>query len=351
MGKKRTKNKDLPQRVYPKHGAYYYVTPLNKWIHLGRTKAEMYQGLAALEIKPSGGYTARNLWNDFSEDQLPKLSPATQEGYRKSVVNVLKVFGDVQLDKIASKDIAQYLRIRGKKAAGSSNKEIGLFSSMFTYAVALGNAERNPCLRVKRNTESPRTRYVEDWELGEFLRVCPPMLVAYLELKYLIGIRKTDMLKLSLAHIKERGLYVRPNKTKNSTGETREFIWTDDLRAAIAKAKSLPRPEYQTLLFCNARGRSFLTEKLKTPAFDRIWRSTMDRALKETELSERFQERDIRAKTATDADDDGQDATKILGHASSGVTRRYIRSKQIKAVMPLQKKKPDTDGEDKAKAS
>jgi len=351
MPRKRKSNRDLPERVYKKHGAYYFVTPESKWIRLGKTKGEMYQTLATLEIRPSGGYTATSLWKDFEEDQLPKLSPATQDGYRKSVENLLNVFGDMQLDQIASKDIARYLLMRGKKAKGSANKEIGLFSSMFTYAVALGNAERNPCLRVKRHKESPRTRYVEDWELAEFLKVCPPLLVAYLELKYLIGVRKTDMLKLSLANIKERGLYVRPNKTKNSTGETREFIWTDDLRAAVEMAKKLPRPEHQMLLFCTERGTSFLTERLKSPTFDLIWRKTMTVALKETELSERFQERDIRAKTATDADDEGQDATKILGHADSGVTRRYIRSKQIKAVMPLKKKSRPADGEDQADAT
>lgn len=268
MSRKRKTNRDLPQRVYMKHGAYYFVTPENKWIRLGKTKGEMFRSLADLEINPSGGYTVTSLWNDFAAEQLPKLSPATAEGYRKSVQNILKVFGNVLLDNIASKDIARFLQMRGRTAKGSANKEVGLFSSMFTYAVALGHAERNPCLRVKRHKESPRTRYVEDWELDELLKVCSPLLNAYLDLKYQTGLRKTDMLKLSLANIKERGLYVRPNKTRNSTGETREFIWTPDLREAIENIKKLPRPEHQTLLFCTSRGTSFLTDDLKTPSFD-----------------------------------------------------------------------------------
>ncbi len=77
----------------------------------------------------------------------------------------------------------------------------------------------------------------------------------------------------------------------------------------------------------------------------------MKRALVETELSERFQERDIRAKTATDADDSGQNATTILGHADTGITKRYIRSKQVKAVMPLRKRQRHGDDPGSEKVS
>lgn len=74
MSRKRKTNRDLPQRVYMKHGAYYFVTPENKWIRLGKTKGEMFRSLADLEINPSGGYTVTSLWNDFAAEQLPKLS-------------------------------------------------------------------------------------------------------------------------------------------------------------------------------------------------------------------------------------------------------------------------------------
>lgn len=331
--------------MYYKHGSYYYVTPApeNKWINLGKTKAEMYKGLATLHIQPSGGYTVESLWKDFSEDELPKKSPATQTGYVKSSKQVLKVFKDLLLDQITSPHIAKYLLIRGKKAPTCANQEIGLLSTMYTYAVAMGRAERNPCLRVKRHKLLPRDRLVEDWEFEEFRKVCSEQLDCYCELKELTGLRMTDMLLLTTANIKKSGLYIRPSKTQNSTGERREFIWTADLRAAIDRILKLPRPKTETRLFVNKNGKPFLDAKLRAPGFGYIWRKTMKKALAETELLEPFQEKDIRAKTASDAGRTGQDATAILGHEDSRTTRRYIRHKQVNRVKPLDRNAKEKD--------
>ncbi|MES9868341.1 MAG: tyrosine-type recombinase/integrase [Sedimenticola sp.] len=348
MGRKRKANRDLPERVYQKHGAYYFVTPEGKWIRLGVTKGEMYRMMAELELRPAGGYTVTSLWNDYQEDELSKLSPATARGYIKSKKKLLETFGHMGLDQIKPSDVARYLLLRGKKAPTSANREIAILSTMYTYAVRLGLAEMNPCLRVKRIKTSPRTRYVEDWELAEFLSVCDIQLQCYVELKYLTGLRKTDMLSMTLMQIKDSGLYVHPSKTKNSTGEIREFIWTPALRDTINRIKSLPRLAFATHLFCDRNGRSYIDEGLITPRFDQLWRKTMKRALQETNLKERFQERDIRAKTATDADDSGQNATEILGHGNSLTTKIYIRSKQIKRVMPLSMKLGDKARDDEA---
>lgn len=351
MGRRRKSNKDLPTRVYRKNGAYYYVmsSPEIKWIRLGKTKGEMYKGLAELFIRPEGGYTVESLWSDFSQDELPKKSPATQNGYRRASKQILEVFRNILLDEVTSPDIAKYLLIRGKKARTCANQEIGLLSTMYTYAVALGLAERNPCLRVKRHKISPRSRLVEDWEFNEFRSVCSEQLDCYCELKELTGLRMTDMLLLTLANIKESGLYVRPHKTMNSTGERREFIWTAELRTVINRITRLPRPKEETRLFVDRNGRPFIDAEYRAPAFGYLWRKTMDKALAETELMERFQEKDIRAKTASDADRMGQDATSILGHEDSRTTRRYIRHKQVKRVMPLvrnaDEKRADSDTE------
>lgn len=181
MGRKRTKNRDLPERVYQKHGAYYFVTPENQWIRLGKTKAEMYKALAELEIRPSGTYTIESLWKDYKQDRLPGLSPATQRGYIKSADVFLKTFGHMFPDEVKSKDIARYLLVRERKAPTSANREVAVFSALYTYAVELAIAERNPCLRVKRHRVGPRDRYVEDWELEEFRSVCDELLDCYVD--------------------------------------------------------------------------------------------------------------------------------------------------------------------------
>lgn len=340
MARKRKHNMDLPQRVYKKHGSFYLVTPEKKWIRLGKTKKEMYETLAILDVRPSGAYTINNLWNDFYQDHvLGNLSPATAKGYKASANMFLKIFGHMLPGEVKSSDIAKYLLIRGRKTKNCANGEVRVLSIMFTHAVSLGIAENNPCLRVKRHKIGPRDRYIEDWELDAFKSVCDEFMDCYVDLKYLTGLRQTDMMLLTFENIKEDGLQVKPNKTKNSTGENRLFTWIPELKEVIERIKQLPRPAFAVHLFCHGNGKPFINENLVIQGFNYRWDKIMGKALKETSLINRFQEKDIRAKTATDADDDGQNATEILGHENSRTTKIYIRSKQIKKVKPLTKKK------------
>lgn len=340
MGRKRISNRELPERVYYKHGAYYYV-PLEaihgfpKWIRLGTTKSEMYSFLADLQIRPTGGVTVEKLWKDFSDDHLPSLSPATQTGYQKNARQFLKVFGHMHPDEIKTSDIARYLLVRGKKAKTCANNEVRCLSSLYKYAVSLGFAESNPCRGAPTHKISPRDRYIDDFELSAFRSVCNEFMDSYVELKYLTGLRQTDMLLLTMDNIKEDGLYVRPSKTRNSTGEARIYEYTSDLLLSIERVKNLPRPKSASHLFCNKNGKPFIDNQLKVSGFNNLWNKTMSKALRNTSLSIRFQEKDIRAKTATDADDDGQNATEILGHENPRTTQIYLRSKKIKRVKPL----------------
>ncbi len=309
----------------------------------------MYKTLADLDIRPSGSFTVKSLWNDFCQDHLPSLSFPTQRGYQKAAKMFLKTFGHMLPSEVKPSDIARYLLVRGRKAKTCANAEIRVLSVMYTYAMSLGHVELNPCMRVKRHKIGPRERYVEDWEFEEFRSVCDEFMDAYLELKYLTGLRQTDMLLLTMANKKDEGLYVRPNKTLNSTGETRIFVWTPDLRAAVERVGKLPRPKFALHFFVKKNGIPFINEEFEISGFGYRWRKIMAKALKETKLSTRFQEKDIRAKTATDADadadadDDGQDATSILGHEDSRTTRIYLRGKKIKRVKPLERKVSKTE--------
>jgi hypothetical protein len=59
----------------------------------------------------------------------------------------------------------------------------------------------------------------------------------------------------------------------------------------------------------------------------------MCKALARTELTERFQERDLRAKTASDSAT-LEEASERLAHASTAITKRVYRRKPTK-VKPL----------------
>lgn len=59
--------------------------------------------------------------------------------------------------------------------------------------------------------------------------------------------------------------------------------------------------------------------------FDSIWRRFMDKALKETKLTERFTEHDLRAKVASDLE--SEHARQLLGHSNIEFTERVYRRK------------------------
>jgi integrase len=53
---------------------------------------------------------------------------------------------------------------------------------------------------------------------------------------------------------------------------------------------------------------------------------------------EDIQFRDIRAKSATEAERRGQDYQKLLGHTSAAMSERYLRGRRVERVEPLKGK-------------
>ncbi|WOJ97971.1 tyrosine-type recombinase/integrase [Congregibacter brevis] len=185
--------------------------------------------------------------------------------------------------------------------------------------------------KVVKNPSQKRTRYVEDWELKEFLSVASPFLTSYVALKLALGLRKGDMLSIRIDQISDEGLLVRPRKTLRSSGKSMLFVWTDHLRECIKHALDVcPKPgnEY---LFCNRFGSPYIKLNGTTSGFDSIWQRAMVNALAKTELRDRFTEHDLRAKVASDTS--AQHAKELMGHSNQGTTDRVYRRKAL-AIKP-----------------
>ena len=85
-------------------------------------------------------------------------------------------------------------------------------------------------------------------------------------------------------------------------------------------------------VICNPKG-----QKLSRNTFAGRWRKCILKALKETTLEERFTENDLRAKHATDVDEEGGNATDNLLHDDPKTTKIYLRSKKATVIRPLTK--------------
>ncbi len=69
--------------------------------------------------------------------------------------------------------------------------------------------------------EKPRKRYVEDWEVVECLSIearrkagSVLAIQAYMRLKLLTGMRRSDLLSLSPSNLQDDGIHVMPGKTE-----------------------------------------------------------------------------------------------------------------------------------------
>lgn len=176
----------LPERVYFKHGAYYYVTP---------------------EVLS----TMNRVFDKYVKEVIPTKAPRTQSDNLKEMKNLRPVFGDMRPMDVKPRHITQYLALRTAKVRG--NREIALLQHVFKKALNWGVVEFNPCRGIERNPEYPRDRYVSTLELKALQACCPEWLALYLELKYITGLRQSDLLKLRLEDFGPTGLSLTIAKT------------------------------------------------------------------------------------------------------------------------------------------
>ncbi len=155
---------------------------------------------------------------------------------------------------------------------------------------------------------------------------------AYIGVKLLTGLRRVDILSLRTPDLKEDGIHVKPRKTARTTGKKLIISWSDELRHAVNEALAVRPRDIAPWLFCTRTGEPYIRPDGSANAFDSLWQRFMDKALKETGLEVRFQERDLRAKTASDMP--LELATALLGHADARLTQRVYR-RRPDVVKPL----------------
>jgi integrase len=338
--KRNHENKGLPARWVLKHGAYYYLVPDSvraqwdekKWFQLGKTLPEAYRVWADRVASPVTIHTIGALLDRYLIEAVPEKAPKSQTENVRQIKILRPVFGTMAIEDIEPQHIYQYVDKRSAKTA--ARREIEVLSHAYTKAVQWGLIKSHPFKgEVRLEGETPRTRYVEDWELQEVLSMpsrrkkgSVGMVQAYLRVKLLTGLRQRDLLLLTAANIKEDGLHVTPNKTKNSTGKSVVYEWTPELRAAIEEARAV-RPALSPFLFCNKFGAGFVDEAAGTAGdWSKMWQRFILRALAETKLTERFTEHDLRAKVGSDAES-LERARQLLAHTDSRLTERIYRRK------------------------
>ena len=326
MARPRKLRKDLPECVYFKNGAYYFVKN-NKWSKLDRDYNEAMVRWAKLIDAPKSSSikTVGALLDRYFLEVVPGKSERTQKDNRIEARWLRAFFGDMGIESVSAPHIAEYLSTRTAKTR--ANREVALLSHAFSKAIVWGLTKTNPCAaRGIRNKEVARDRYVTDEEVKEFETLCPPWLVAYIEIKLLTGMRQQDLLALEWSDIDSEGISVCPIKTQRTTRKKIKIELTEELSQLLNALPNTSKTVFAT------RSESMYTSS----GFGSIWRRLMTKFV--SSGNTRFHEHDLRGKVATDLNDKNA-AQSLLGHATATTTERYIKQRQTNLVKPARRKK------------
>ncbi len=337
-------NKGLPTRWRHTRNAYYYQVPPGqeaawdgkKTFKLGTTLSGAYTEWAKRLGSLDQAKTVGQLLDRYALEVVPTKAAKSRTENARYITNLRNAFGDTQLERITPQDIYRYIDKRSAKI--SARREVALLSHAYTKAVEWGYINKHPFKgEVRLAAGKPRTRYVEDSEIIECLKLSPMRkrgsvraVQAYIKLKLLTGLRRGDLLRLQESSLSDEGIRVDTHKT----GKPVIYEWTDELRAVIAEVKAARPIDFSPYLFCNRHGQGYMNEKTGVPeGWATMWQGFMKRVLAETKVKERFTEHDLRAKCASDADT-LEHARALLAHADSNTTRRVYRRK-VEKVRPL----------------
>lgn len=329
-------NRGLPARWQHTHGAYYYRVPPGleaqwdgkKTFRLGATLPEAYKVWAERIGAPSKLGTLGAVFDRYALEVVPTDTPHYRTEKQRALKRLRAVFGAQPVLPFPPSRVYKYMTARKAKVAG--RREIAVLSHVYTKLVEWGEIDKHPFKgQVRLEGEQPRERYVEDWEILEALtlpavrkRGSVGAVHAYIRLKLLTGLRRGDLLRLQVSALRDDGIHVRASKTGRAT----VYEWTPERHAAVELAKAA-RPALSPFLFCNKRGEGYINEEKGTASgWDSMWQRFMERVLKETKVTERFTEHDLRAKVGSDAAS-LEKARALLQHADSSTTLRIYRRK------------------------
>ncbi len=314
MGRKRKKDTHLPPCVYPRHGAYHLVRK-GKWTRLG---SDLKSALAkyASEFEQRSG-SLSTLIDTALKTMQPKLSEGTWKQYQMAARKLKHMFAEFSPEQIRPRDVAQ-LKLQLASRPNTANLCLSVLRQCLQYGVDMQILDSNPAIGIKRLVEPKRKRLITTKEYEAIYSKASPQLQVIMDLLYLTGQRVMDVLGIKHADLREEGIYFNQGKT-----DARLVVaWTPELRAVVDRAKGL-HGNLRALTLLHAR-------RGKAVDYDTI-QGEWIRACKAA-LVEDAQMRDLRAMSGTDAEKQGKDPTKLLGHKSEQMTKRYLRDRQVPVV-------------------
>ena len=330
MGRPKSVWHDLPPRMSArrlKKSIRYYYQANSKKIALGSDLIAAKEEWARLErhgpklLFPN----VSRLYRDT--DEFRGFSVSTKDHYERALRNLEVYFRKYALEQIQPRHVKNYLRKRSKKGAALFEKRVG--SAMFNWARGEGYTNApNPFhgikfSRAEKRAYQPTGRrkvYVSDPHFQETYQRGDDILRDCMDLAYLAGQRPGDILKALRTDIVDDVWWVEQEKTGERVGIKVE----GELAAVLERALTRPRKAQSLYIIADENGQ-------------RVRYGRMNARHRAARGDEKWQFRDIRAKTATDADD-LKHAQRLLGHVNEQTTAAVYRRSKGSIVAPLKRR-------------
>jgi hypothetical protein len=319
LGRRRQHHIDLPMRMQKKGQSYYYVFR-GKWTPLGQDLARAKRKWAEIE---DGGtsLTVGALVQKYIDHLAGKKKPPTASS--------LAQYQSYQraLDK-AFPASAKALRSAHVQVWVDRNQDRPTYAhgcaTLLTAAWKRGRAWEDVSAEIYVDMDRPEPRgvYIEDAQFRAIREQAKPWMRVAMDLGYLIGPRRSDIITMQWHQVRGELLFLTDLKTQQRQAKR----ITPELAEVLAQARK--RPIVGLYVIANDKGRP-----IRSWTFNDEWIRARTAA-----GVEGVQFRDIRAKAATDANADGQDATALLGHASASTTQGYIRRLKTVVADPVRRK-------------
>lgn len=310
----RKHDRHLPACVYHRHGAYYLVKG-GKWVKLGADLKTALAEYARLREGPKGGMQA--LIREALPSITAKVSPATKAQYEGAARRLEEIFAEFSPQEVLPKHVAQMRRALAS-TPNMANRLLTVLRLVFHYAVEEQLVDMNPCVGIRRLEEAKRERLIALGEFDAIYAKAGERLQVIMDLLRLTGQRVTDVLGIRFADLVEAGIYFRQQKTK-----ARLIVrWSPELRQAVERAKTLGG-NLRAMTLLHGRGGKPVDYRTVHDQWTAACRAA---GVEDADL------RDLRAMSGTEADRQGKDPTKLLGHTSPAMTRRYLRDKEVPVV-------------------
>ncbi len=313
----RKKDRHLPPCMYMKHGAYYLVRK-GKWERLGSDYQDALLAYARL-VGGSGKGGMAKLIDEALDAMRHRLADNTVKQYEAAAARLKEYLAEFEPRQVLPRHVAK-LKLHMADTPNMANRVISFLRMVFAYGLEQQLVDSNPCTGIKRHTEKKRDRYITDEEFAAICSACSPYIRSILEMCYLTGQRIGDVLAIKLADISERGIAFEQQKT----GAKLVVAMTPDLYELIGRAKAIPRKVRGLTLFCTRSGGRQVSYSTVKDAFRK--------ACEETGII-RATVHDLRAKSLTDTDKQGNDAQKLGGHTDGRMTQRYLRLREMKVAV------------------